>query len=220
MTTRRSHTYRATAPTPSHPCLLRLLGVVAVAAPAILGTPAPAYATPITYTLRSVSASFPEGTVSLSGTFELDLPITMVETDFSVSLTASGPSPPLIATTLLYDTPEFATGATIFIRASIAITEFMFLNFNNDFNTTIPSDLAGLRIGHLENIETATDVTGFAVPSLTPTPEPASLALLGGALSLFLLTRRANRRDRSNPPRSTRRVVKPGSIVASPPAKA
>ena len=36
----------------------------------------------------------------------------------------------------------------------------------------------------------------ITLTALAAAPEPASLALLGGALGLFLLTRRANRRDR------------------------
>jgi hypothetical protein len=73
------------------PSIVGKLGAIVLAA-LYLAVQTPAAATPLTYTLSNATATFPQGTVNLSGTFTID-PQTGIPSN--VDVTATGPVPPL-----------------------------------------------------------------------------------------------------------------------------
>jgi hypothetical protein len=162
--------------------LLAALAVAAILSPAM---PTPATAAPITYTLSNASATSASGTLTFTGTFTFD-PSTSTLDSVSITATAS-------PTTLLTISPELFTSPITATLLSIAFQnssthDTLNFYFTNDLDTV--SDSFRFISVHYPSLVDLTSTSGAAVPTTTPIPEPTSLALLGGALGLFMLARR------------------------------
>jgi hypothetical protein len=174
----------------TRPC--GLLGAIVVSAAAFFVAPPTVTATPITYTLSNATATFsapdPVGIITLTGTFTEDLSGPTLN---SVNITTSGPPGFLLFEPLTFTIPA-QTNSLSQISATTGPGGFLIeIDFKSPLDPTASSDLGRVLIQtilHPFPISTSM-TTGSAVP--TTTPEPASLTLLGGALGLFLLTRRA-----------------------------
>lgn len=166
---------------------VRALGLLTAlaAAAACLIAPTPAAATPITYTLSGVTATFvPFGTDTLTGSFSFD-PSTI--TLDSEDITVTGPFQPGN-----YNITQSASPSSISAYNN-GLTVLMEIGFASNLGTTSDSITSVIFFGSIIGTSGSSSVTGSAVPASNAVPEPASLALLGGALGLFLLTRRLNR---------------------------
>ena len=160
---------------------LGLLAVLAVAAAAYLAAPGSATATPISYTLSGVTATFPAfpRTYTITGTFTFDASDN-TESALMITITGTDCSPCDI------DQPQpFTTSSDSRIEGT-----FFFLQFLSPLSSS-PDPVTDADVPVLEG--DTNDVTGDAIFA---TPEPTSLALLAGAVGIFLLTCRANRRGR------------------------
>jgi hypothetical protein len=172
-----------------------------VAAAPFFVTPTPATATPIVYTLSDVTETldFPSetGTITFTGTFTFDQ--TPTPTLVSIDVTATA-----LPTSLLTHSPETTNeplGNIIDSRSFVGVAAATGDQFQFVFASPLGSapDLItdmNLQLPSRQDFGPA-QVTGSADP--TPTPEPASLTLLGGALALFLVARRAKWRGRRAP---------------------
>jgi len=181
-----------------------------------LATAPGARAAPISYTLTPPSgatATFaspsPVGTVTLTGTFTFDPSGPTLD---AVDITATGPTTILAASPDVFTTiPAPAPSGSSFFAMSSTTDDALLIGFANTL-TSAPDPIIGFFIandtatgGCSTTIGgcTADSVSGDATPSVAPPPsvvEPASLALLGGALGLFLLTPGAIRRYRQTRP--------------------
>jgi hypothetical protein len=169
-----------------------------VSAAAFFVAPSPATATLINYTLTPPSgatATFPSGTINLTGTFTLDTSgPALVQVDITAITTAGTV---FTLSPEVFNTPDFTDGNGNFIATNLTTGDGLELNFLPDLigSPALPliSGVQKFRPGDPSNV-LATSFAGGAV--LTPTPEPASFTLLGGALALFLFARRRDRRDR------------------------
>jgi hypothetical protein len=161
-------------------CKLTLRGAMVVSA-AYLATPTVATATPITYVLNPpvtlLGASAP--TVFGGFTFDAAGP-TLDAVDLSFT---GGPQPES------YTVPVSATSNEI--EAEMPTTgNMMLLIFANAVGNA-PDPVSGVGFPR----DPIPAISGDAVPDAVPSiPEPTSLALLGGAIGLFLLISRMNRR--------------------------
>jgi hypothetical protein len=162
----------------------------------------PANAIPITYTLSGASATFsapqPSATVALTGMFTYDPSGPDLK---SVSITATETS----GSGILTNTPEtfsVAVGAFAPDRFTASVptnNDVIVIAFNSNLGNvadsisfvafTTPS--GGFCQSGGSTCATGT-VAGSAVP--TTAPEPNTMALLGGAIGLFLVALRAGRR--------------------------
>ena len=180
--------------------LFGLLSALALASTAWLTAPTPAAATPLTYTLSDVAATFytPNlvfvGTDTFAGSFVFDPTAIPPQPYTDVAITVSGPvEPGFYPNASLSDFGQnirITQGASPFPAFAIA--------FNNTLGF-LPDGLGlfgfqCLRCGLHGETFNGLDITGVIIPSVS---EPASLALLGGALGLLLfalgLKRRRNR---------------------------
>src|SRR4051794_839040 len=165
-----------------------LLGIMAVVSAMCFAAPSTSQANPITYELSGVTASFPSGTLTLTGNFTFD---PTSDTLDSVSITATGP------TTILETSPETFDlafgGGPHFINARdptpvppVTIT-FRFAEFLGGLS---PNPIIGFDIGNSINLTTS-DVAGVAAP--LSVPEPSGIVLLASALAgLFRLRSRVH----------------------------
>jgi hypothetical protein len=148
-----------------------------VSALAYLATPTVATATPITYVLNPPVTVIGGSAPTIFGGFTFDATgPTLVAVNLFVT---GGPQPEP------YTVPVSATSNTILAEIP-ATTDMMLLIFRNPLGTA-PDPVSGVAFPR----DPIPAIMGDAVPLI---PEPTSLALLGGAVGLFLLTCRANRR--------------------------
>jgi PEP-CTERM motif len=159
---------------------LGFLGAMLVATTAYMATPTPAIAMPIAYVIDP-GAIFAPGPppIGLSGTFTFDA---ATDTESDVLMTLGGNSQSIPPGQYTQIAP-FNTGDPTVVLAFMGFVGIG-LNFSHPLDVS-PDTMIGVGGSELG--------TASFVPAATP--EPTSLALLGGALGLFLLTRRANRRD-------------------------
>lgn len=162
---------------------------LAVVTTVCLATAPGARATPLNYVFTSNASVVLAGdTEAISGSFTFDT-TTITETDVTVTLT--GPSP--FAGTYTQG-PAFDMGSNDEVLAGTPVyfsLPDMGILFAADLN--VPSDpLVSVSV----ESATGTGVTSTMVTGAAVVPEPATLALLGAALGLFLLGSRATRHDR------------------------
>jgi hypothetical protein len=176
------------------------LGAVG-AAVLIAATPLAATATPITYTLEGVSATFTGGTVDFTGSFVYD----PTQTTFGISgadendITLTGSDPPLAISP---QGPDVGINTkcrscplnTITFVADPGWTSYT-ITFTPDL-ADIPNPVAAVTLSGPDGTFASQSVQGEAVP----VPEPSTITLLGGAISLFLLASGAGRRGRQTCP--------------------
>jgi hypothetical protein len=215
MTTRRRHSQLAPTGHPKRARTLSFIRAMVVSAPAFLASSIPATASEIMYKITpatGATASFPPfGTLTITGDFGFDPepetgPGTQGPHLVSADITAfAAPQSVLIqGMAENFDMPRGSDASSIAAKSSATsdeikidfaaplgispddIAEVMVFNHNTGF--TISSSPPGSATGQAD--------PGFLTGAGAPIPEPASLTLLGGALGLFLLTRRTNRRVR------------------------
>jgi hypothetical protein len=190
MATPRRYSQLVTIATRFHARTLGLLGAIVVAVSAYLAAPTTAAAMPTTYALSGVTASFgSSGTDTITGTFTFD---PSNPANDSVDFEVSGPILPGD-----YYLQSFidsrAINATTGVGCSVSGTDScMSIIFQLSFSPflNLNSVMLPFTMSTVGAVNIASAVSGAA----TPAPEPASLVLLGGAVGLFFLTRRANRR--------------------------
>jgi len=145
-------------------------------------------AAPITYTLSNASGTFGAlGTIDFTGSFTFN-PSNPTPTQLiAVDITATGPTPSLLTTSPeLFTIPEPANVSSTTIGfGSTTSTDFLTIGFVSPL--TNATALINIVEDNSPASLTTSVVTGEAVPTI---PEPGSLALLGGAIGLFLLARR------------------------------
>lgn len=160
-----------------------LLFAALVVAAGYLAAPTPANAVPFDYALSGASATFgTNGTDTLSGTFTFDEVADALD---AVDIVVTGPLDPATLTVPVAATPNSIT------MSNAALTITFDIHFLDDLtnDSVFPHQPQSTPLAvvfappNLTTISTA--VTGSAIP----TPEPTSLALLGGVLGLFLLGR-------------------------------
>ena len=146
-----------------------------------------ARATPMTYTLDGVTATFPlsavypAGTADISGSFTYD-PAT--QTVSSASITSSGY--PDFSGVYAFN-PFVESGGSVLGVANgpFGLTDEIFLTFAAPLGST-PDAVVGLEFHGPAGLTIPTDVadstTGFADPAIPSVPEPASALLLCGSL--------------------------------------
>jgi hypothetical protein len=132
----------------------------------------------------------PGGTDTISGTFTFDQTGSEFgdATLISANITVTGPLNPGTYTPLPppFDEPPNEIDLVSGVRATMTIM------FANDLG--LAPDIVTSVIFDAPNLVIITPTQGTAVPQAAAAPEPTSLALLGGALGLFLLRRRSGRR--------------------------
>ena len=156
----------------------------------------PVAATPITYTLLNASATFGTlGTIDFSGSFTFDPSPPTLD---SVMITATGPLSVLLQSPETFGVPFPPITPNLISAISSATFDILEpMAFVNNL-TNAPEPIASVTIVMGRTVQTASSVTGEAVPASAP--EPTTLALLSGALGLlFHLRTRINRRDRRPP---------------------
>lgn len=179
-----------------------LLGALALASAASLTAPSPAAATPITYVLNASATwtdsnhpSIVYGTDTFAGTFVWDPAAANISfTPYTdVHITVSGPFAPGVYTNASLSSP----GSNIVLTPEAGPPPVIDIPFDFVLGSTPGGgsgiSLFGIGCGRCGLPSTATDensTSGF-VRSI---PEPASLALLGSALGLFLVALRLKRR--------------------------
>jgi hypothetical protein len=147
------------------------------------------------YTLSGASATFsspnPNATITLTGDFTFD-PSGPTLDNVAITATETSGSGVLTATSVLFNKPGFSGFADIQASASAA-TDIISISFIGNLGP------AAAMISNVEFFPTfgtsfsTNSVKGSAVPA----PEPNTIALLGGAIGLLLLARRAHRSDRA-----------------------
>jgi len=157
-----------------------------------------AFASPITYTFSGATATFSPGDVtSITGTFTYDSATTM---ESNVDITLSGPVLAPTVNGTYTETPSAGTANASTLSAfnpspSASEVAFMVLTFQNPL-AGIADNLANVDVTDLppladpEWIWESTSVTGSVNPVSTPTPEPASIGVVGIALIGFVAARR------------------------------
>jgi hypothetical protein len=203
---------------------LSLLGAMVVSAPAFLASSIPATAFQIMYMISPSSgatANFPpltitgSGTLTITGGFSFDPepgtgPGTEGPTLVSADITAEKAPPTSILIQRMvetFDSPVLPVNSDAFsiVAEASATGDAIKINFATPLGIT-PDDITEVMVFNNNTLLSAASapfgsVTGQAIPisvgAGVPIPEPASLSLLGGALGLFLLTRRAKRRPAS-----------------------
>lgn len=185
----------------------RLLGAAMLSAGLLLAIPLPAVASPVTYTLSGVSATYSVtdpyplfGSISLAGTFTYDLSASHF---VSVAITGTNTAlSPLSASPELFNSPIFSentpSAAFIAIRAGGTGDEIT-IWFATPLTAGAPSAIARIYLAPPSAVQSvpAAVVSGTVTPlvsSIPRIPEPASLPLLGGALAVLLFRRRVMRR--------------------------
>jgi hypothetical protein len=153
--------------------VLKLLVAALIACPA---TVTPTAATPLSYVLNPPVTG---GGATVVGSFTFN---TIGPTLDAVALSVTGGPQPGF-----YTVPVSATSNEILAEIP-STTDMILLVFTNPLGN-VPDPVSA--IAFPPSARDPAPATGAAIPS---TPEPASLALLGGALGLFLLAYGANRR--------------------------
>ena len=174
--------------------LFRLCAAMVLATLALLTAPSPATAAPITYNFTPPvmgTSTVPSATETISGTFTFD----PTGSQFGATLNAANitvagpigagtpytpfpPPPPVLSTPNEIDLELGSVTLSIVFANNLGPTPDNVDHFT--FNAP--------------NLINITATAGTAVPQAAATPEPTSLALLGGALGLLFLRRRARRR--------------------------
>jgi len=205
--------------------LAAVTAVCLATAPGARAAPISYTLTPPSGATATFASPSPVGTVTLTGTFTFDpsgpTRVTLTGTFTfdpsgptldAVDITATGPTTILAASPDVFTTiPAPAPSGSSFFAMSSTTDDALLIGFANTL-TSAPDPIIGFFIandtatgGCSTTIGgcTADSVSGDATPSVAPPPsvvEPASLALLGGALGLFLLTPGAIRRYRQTRP--------------------
>jgi hypothetical protein len=154
---------------------------------------APAFADAITYTLSpSAVVEFGNGdTDSMSGTFTFDAPATLESAD----ITLAGAIDPGTYTAVV------SSSSTMIEAFDTADSTYLTLDFSSDLSLGQVDPISSLLVYNAgSGGDTSLHINAAADP--TEAPEPASLALLGGALGLFFFTCRLSRHGRRAPRRS------------------
>ena len=163
-----------------------LLLTLAVMTAVCLATAPGARATPLNYVFTSNASVVLAGdTEAISGSFTFD---TTTDIQTAVSIVLSGPAP----YSGTYTSASASNNASDFVAAGTPTLPFfpvIFVDFADDLNVTF-DPLTSVVWETATTFTDSTAVTGAAVVL-----EPASLALLGVAVGLFLFISRANRRD-------------------------
>lgn len=182
---------------------LGLLSALALATAASLAAPAPAAATPVTWTFSGSDTffkTFPSGgqTDTFSGSFAFDPALLPLRKDpySAVNITVSGP---LGAGTYTQTTPDFTVSNANSIRITQGAPSVPAFYFGFNLPLDIPNITSDTLFGGAFISASGvgyTDENGGSLIIIRRVPEPASLAMLGSALGLFLLVLRLNRRSR------------------------
>jgi hypothetical protein len=174
-----------------------VLTVACVVAPTV-----PATATPTTYVFSSDASLVIGGdTEVVTGGFTYD-PATLTESNVSITLTGPffAPVPAITFTqAYLYNTGGGiqASDCTAAYGNPCYIDWVVTFSFNNPLGTTKdPLSSAGLYFYNVDNFFPGLPVTGSAVTSESPIPEPPSMVLLCGGLAVLLFTCRLSQRAR------------------------
>ncbi len=161
---------------------------LAVVTAVCLATAPGARATPLNYVFTSNASVVLAGdTEAISGSFTFD---TATITETNVTITLTGPSP---FSGTYTQGPAFDMGSNDEVLAGTSVyfsLPDMGIGFAADLNVRSDPLVAVSVESAIGTGATSTMVTGAAV-----VPEPATLALLGAALGLFLLGSRATRHD-------------------------
>jgi hypothetical protein len=169
-----------------------LLLTIAGAAAGVFAMPAPSLAEPINYKFSGAMATFSGGTDDITGTFTYDA---VTNTESNMMITVTGPqsadSYDLIGT----DPPNSGTHAITADNAGRTIEMIAF--FENVLGSA-SDNLTDVQFKFsATNFVSTNTVAGGIEPVSVPAPplSPVGPALVAGALGLFRLTRRANRRS-------------------------
>jgi hypothetical protein len=171
-----------------------LSGAIVLSITAILTAPFPAPATPMTYTFfpaTGATATYsvpPLGTMTITGTFVFDPSGLSGPSLNSANIDVTG-----TIFSGIYNVADSATANAFTATATNGIVlRFTFVNTLS----SSPDPLASVSTtpDDTPDIGPTDSATGGAVP--VAAPEPTSLALMGGALGLFLLGRTGRQRPR------------------------
>jgi hypothetical protein len=167
--------------------------IAAVAA--LTGVGRNAFASPINYVFSGATVTLSPGDVTdITGSFTYDSTDTM---ESNVDITLSGPilSPTTVNGTYTEPTSAGTANASTLTafdpNRSASEVAFMIMTFQNPL-AGVADNLADVDVTIIspEWIYESISVTGSAIPVATPTPEPASIGVLGIALIGFVGARR------------------------------
>lgn len=176
-----------------------LLTALALAAAASLTAPAPAAATPVTWTLSGSDTFFQNFgtrmqvsyTDTFSGSFVFDSYLLAVGDPYSaVNIDVSGPLGAGVYTNSVF--PSDALDLTI-TQGTSSFPHFEFA-FYVGLGNIQAQGLYGADYAVTPVDDYPDENAGFSTIVVRPVPEPASLAILGSALGLFLFAHRLSRR--------------------------
>jgi hypothetical protein len=150
-----------------------------------------AQAVPITYQLSGASATFtsPSATVSVTGDFKFD-PSGPTLDAVDITATETSGSGVLPGTSVEFTMPFQGLPSQIIALNSAAPAEIL-IGFAAALGSA-PAVINDVRFEIASGVNIATSVTGSAIPAL----EPNTLALLGGAIGLFVARRGLRSRAR------------------------
>jgi len=179
------------------PRIFSLLLTLALSATVYLSAQADANATSIVYDLSGVTATFNADVLTLSGSFTYDTTGNDL-TAINITVTEEFPGYVLPSATNVFTDPTVVTiGSDRALNIPDAFTLTFFSPLADDSTDQVQA-YADTASGTTSIGRDASLNTGDAIPSVPTSvvPEPPSVALLGGALGLILLTLRLNRRGR------------------------
>jgi hypothetical protein len=190
--------------------VLRILVAALVVGTAGLVGPTISRASPITYVLSDATATFVSlvGKVTLTGSFIFDPASTTCPQPQGgpcldgLNIKVSGPTDiltvsPETFSALAADGPAGISAENFMTQDQLGITFLNPLGNEPDPITAVVIEAGSANTCGGEGGCASVSVTGSASPvELEPVPEPPTLALLGAALGIFLISQRASRRAR------------------------